>query len=168
VEVVYDGEVLTVHGKDINSYQQVRSPGTIDDALGRVHTEIGLDMPASDLFFSDAYAGLMDGVVSGDYLGTAYVNGGECHHLAFRQAQVDWQMWVQTGEKPLPMKYVITSKWVTGAPQYTVRMRDWDTQPSINPGQFTFSAPKGASKVDKLPVDEMGEIILERYSDNDK
>ncbi len=38
------------------------------------------------------------------------MNGIECHHLAFRAEKVDWQVWVQAGDTPLPMKYLIISK----------------------------------------------------------
>ena len=79
-------------------------PGTIDDALDTLHVEIGLDAPGADLFYADPYISLSSGVVSSAYLGTDYVNGVECHHLAFREAKTDWQLWVQVGDAPLPMK----------------------------------------------------------------
>ncbi len=61
------------------------------------------------------------GAVSSGYYGTAYVGGIECHYLSFRSTKVDLQLWVKVGDEPLPMKYVITSKWITGAPQYSVQ-----------------------------------------------
>ena len=68
---------------------------TIDDAIATVRTETGLDAPGADLLYADPYPGLVDGVLSGTYLGTAHVDGIESHHLAFRQTKVDWQLWVQ-------------------------------------------------------------------------
>ena len=59
------------------------------------------------------------------------------------------------------MKYVITSKWHTAAPQYEIRFRDWNTNPQINDEQFTFSAPEGATRLETIPVNEMGEFIIE-------
>ena len=115
----------------------------------------------SNLLFTDSYTGLIEGVMSGSYIGTGFVNGVECHHLAFRQAKVDWQLWVQTGDSSLPMKYIITSKWVTGAPQYSVRFQDWNTKPEISADRFVFLPPEGAKKLDEIPIDEMGELMLE-------
>jgi hypothetical protein len=74
---------------------------------------------------------------------------------------VDWQLWVQTGDTPLPMKYVITSKWRTAAPQYEVRLRNWNTQPKIQAKQFAFAVPQGAKKIDTMTADELGELTAE-------
>jgi hypothetical protein len=59
------------------------------------------------------------------------------------------------------MKYVITSKWVTGAPQYTARFRNWNTKPGIDASLFEFTAPKGAKKLESIPVNEAGQIVIE-------
>jgi len=158
-EIVFDGKTLTLHGKNANAYLQVRGPETIDEATRALGLETGIDMPGVELLDADPYAGLVSNVLSSDYLGTVYVNGVECHYLTFRAVQVDWQLWVATGDKPLPMKYVITSKWVTAAPQYSIRFRDWDTDPDIKAEQFGFQAPKGATKLDSIPVNALGEIM---------
>jgi hypothetical protein len=92
------------------------------------------------------------------YVGTAYVDGIECHHLAFREDQFDWQLWVQAGEKPLPMRYVITSTWQTGAPQLEVSLRDWNTSPQISDKQFTFRVPEGARKLDAMPNEDIDDV----------
>lgn len=118
-------------------------------------------MPGAELLDADPYTGLVTNVLSSDYLGTVYVHGVECHYLTFRTARVDWQLWVRTGDKPLPMKYVITSKWVASAPQFSIRYRDWDTNPQIEARQFSFSAPKGARKLETIPVNALGEFMSE-------
>lgn len=160
-EFIFDGQTLTLYGKNLNVYCQMDVPGSIDDAIVMVELTTGLNAPGADLLFSDPYAVLAPEIKRSDYLGTAYVNGVECHHLAFRQAKVDWQLWVRTGNMPLPMKYVITSKWQTAAPQYEIRFRDWQTSPRIALGQFSFKVPEGARKLENMVVDEIGEIYLE-------
>lgn len=158
VALFYDGRKLTIYGKTINAYVQKDLAGTIDDAIGELETGLGLSIPGADLLIAAPYAALAAGVTSSSYLGTAYVQGVECHHLAFREGDVDWQLWVKAGDDPVPMKYVITTKWLTGAPQYSVQFRDWNTKPAIAAGTFTFTASKGAEKLEALPVDETGEI----------
>lgn len=160
-ELIFDGKTVTLHGKNLNFYAQIQAPGTIDDAIREVEFETGMDAPGADLLLSDPYAILSSGIKSSSYLGIAFVDGVECHHLAFRKAKVDWQLWVNTGDSPMPMKYVITSKWTTGAPQYEVRFRDWDTNPKIKADQFTFSVPQGAKELESIPVNEMGELTIE-------
>ena len=161
VEFIFDGKTLTVYGKNLNVYGQMDAPGTIDDAIRALEIETGLSAPGADLLFSDPYAVLSSGIEGSAYLGIAYIDDVACHHLAFREAKVDWQLWVQAGDAPLPMKYVITTKWVTGAPQYEIRLRDWDTKPLIKAGEFTFSVPKDARRLETIPVNEMGEITIE-------
>ena len=41
---------------------------------------------------------------------------------------------------------MITSKTVTGAPQYTLRIRDWKTDANAD-GDFAFKPPADATKV---------------------
>lgn len=161
VEIIFNSKTLTINGKGLNIYMQIENPGTIDDAFDTMQVEIGLDAPGADLFYADPYIILSSGVVSSAYLGTDYVNGVECHNLAFRQAKTDWQLWVRVGDAPLPMKYIITTKWVTGAPQYSVRFRDWNTAPQFEADRFEFSAPEGARKLETIAVNEMGELMIE-------
>jgi hypothetical protein len=159
-ELIFDGKTLTLYGKNLNVYSQTDVSGTIDDAIRAYEFETGLSAPGADLLFADLYAILTSGVKSSTYIGTAYVNGVECHHLAFREDEVDWQLWVQAGDAPLPIKYVITSKWHTGAPQYAIRLQDWNRNPEVKENLFTFTAPEGARKLDTIPVNEIGELTL--------
>ena len=161
IEIILNDKTLTLYGKGLNIYNQIESPGSIDDALDKLRDEIGLHAPGADLFYADPYVGLSSGVMNSTYLGTDYVNGVECHNLAFREAKTDWQLWVMVGDKPLPMKYVITTKWLAGAPQHSVRFRDWNTKPQIGASQFEFSVPDGALKIEAMHVNELGELIAE-------
>lgn len=154
----YDGKTLTILAKGINAYAQFPIPGTIDDALDGARDETGFHFAGADLLYSDVYPGLNLEVESGRYIGVVMVNGVECHHLAYRAKDIDWQIWLQTGDKPLPLKYVITSKWVTAAPQFTLRLRDWNENPKFDATTFVFSPPEGARKLNSIFVTEAGEI----------
>lgn len=156
--VYYDGKTLTVYGKVGNAYKQVALAGTIDQALDAIRQKLSLDAGAADLLYADPESGLLTNVQSGSDYGPAVVNGVACEYLAFRAKEVDWQLWVATGDRPLPLKYVITTKWVTGAPQYAVRLRNWSVNPNIDGGRFVFTPPRGAKRVDKIPTNVIGEI----------
>jgi hypothetical protein len=161
MEFIFNGKTLTLHGKNLNVYAQKEVSGTIDDAIRAYELEGGIPTPGADLLFADPHAILSSGVESSAYNGIAYVNGVECHHLTFREDKFDWQLWVQAGDEPLPMKYVITSKWYTGAPQYEISFRDWNRKPLIKGDQFTFNVPKGAIRLDTMSVNEMVELDTE-------
>jgi hypothetical protein len=159
-DFIFDGETLTLYGKNINAFAQIKVfPGSIDNAILTYELMTGLPAPGADLMFADPYAVLSAGVENSAYVGTTFINGIECHHLAFREAGVDWKLWVKTGDEPLPMKYVISSKWVMGAPQYEIRLRDWNTSPKIKDGQFAFTVPEGAEYLEAIEVDDLGELI---------
>jgi hypothetical protein len=157
-ELIFDGNKLTVYGKTVNGYVQKDFAGTIDQAISALESGSGLSFPGADLLLADPYAVLSSGITSSGYYGRAFVGGVQCHHLAFRTAKVDWQIWVKDGAEPLPMKYVITSKWMTGAPQYSVELSDWDLKPVIPADRFGFVVPEGAKRLDTLAVDEAGEF----------
>ena len=161
MELMFDGKSLTLYGKNLNIYFQINKPGTIDTAFDTLNNEIGLDAPGLDLFYTDSFEELADSVVNSAYLGTVYVNDVECHYLTFREAKVDWQLWVRAEGAPLPMKYVITTKWMTGAPQYAIRFRDWNTNPQIVSNLFDFKVPEGAKKLDTVQTNGMGELVIE-------
>jgi hypothetical protein len=161
--LTFDGKTISIYGKKANTYGQLESPGpTIDDAVEEVRAATGFDAAGADLLATNPYSVLTEDVTEGIHVGTGVVGGIECDHLAFRNPRVDWQIWVQKGERQLPLKYVITTKWVTGAPQYTLRLSDWNIAPQIDQAQFTFTAPDGAVKIEEIDADEIGEFSAER------
>ena len=156
---IYDGSTLTLYGKRINAYAQLKVDGNTDDAILAYEMETGAPAPGADLLLNNAYDIMSSGVLEGMYIGKAVVGGYTCHHLAFREAETDWQLWVRDGNMPLPMKYVITTKWHTAAPQYEVRLRNWNTNPSITPEQFKFTPPSDAVKLEKILFSDTGELL---------
>ena len=84
---------------------------TIDEAIEEVRSATGFDASGGDLIAADPYAVLTEvWDVGRPCRLTGLIGGFECDHLAFRNPRVDWQIWVQKGDEPLPLKYVITTK----------------------------------------------------------
>ena len=125
VEMVFDGKTLTLLGKNTNLYTQVEAPGTIDQLVDVLRDKYHRPIPAADLLMSDPYKELMPEVNDVKDLGAGVIHGIECDHLAFRTKEVDWQIWIAQGARPYPCRYVITSKKVTGWPQYTLDIWEW-------------------------------------------
>jgi len=147
----YDGKTLTLFNTGTKHYATVPAPANIDAMLEFAQTKLDVIAPGGDLIDTRAYDRLMQDVKSGVYLGLVAVGGQRCHHLAYRGAEVDWQIWVREGTKPLPCRYVITSKGVAGAPQFTLQVLDVNTQPTIAADSFRFVPPAGARRVEFLP-----------------
>jgi hypothetical protein len=158
VELIADGKTVTLLGKHSNVYAQVPLSGSIDEIIDQLRTKYGADLPAADLLSANAFAALTEGVTDAKHIGQGVINGVECEHLAFRTKETDWQIWIQVGNRPIPRKYVITSKDVAGAPQYTVRIKDWKTDAKFSAGTFAFKPPSGANKIDISALRDFDEV----------
>jgi hypothetical protein len=146
VELIYDGKTVSLYGNNAKAYVQTDAPGTIDQLVDAIQARTGGAMPGTDLLLSNSYDVLTSDVIEGHHVGQGVVDGVECEHLAFRGHDTDWQIWIQAGAQPIPRKYVITSKTLAGAPQYTLRIKDWKTDAIADAGAFTFKPPEGATK----------------------
>ncbi len=149
-EFLYDGKTLTVYSKKGNFYASQPAPPTLDAAMDFLRANLSIDLPGTDLLYADAYAGLMEDVFEADYIGLETLAGAHAHHLAFRGREVDFQVWVEDGDRPLPRKYLITTKWMTGAPTFGISMTNWNVSPRIDPAAFVFTPPSGARKIEFL------------------
>ena len=125
-----------------------------NQAVAAAHDE-GIDLPLIDLAMSDPYANATAKVEQGKYFGIATVLGVPCHHLAFTQENVDWQVWIEDGPQPLIRKFVITHKNDPGAPEFTALITHWNLTDRIADSNFVFEQPKGVSKIE-MRTDEPG------------
>jgi len=146
-EVVFDGKAATLLNKDANVYTRLDAPGNIDQLVERLRQGYSMTAPGADLLVANVFSDLMEEVVDSKHIGLGVIDGVECEHLAFRTPETDWQIWIQTGDRPIPRKYIITSKTMTAAPQYTLRIKEWRTDPQISADSFTFTAPQAAKQV---------------------
>lgn len=139
----YDGRTLTLYAKKPNYYASVKVPDTISKMLEFAESKYGLELPLLDLLAPEALA---KNVKSGISLGTGRVRGLLCDHYAFRQDDVDWQIWIQKGKTPLPRKIVITTKNEAAAPQHA-SVLSWNLSPRLSNSAFRFVPPKSAGKI---------------------
>jgi hypothetical protein len=160
VELVFDGKTVSLYGNNAKAYVQADAAGTIDQLIDKLQSKAGAGMPGADLLATNAFEQLMSDVIEGVHVGQGVVDGVECEHLAFRGHDTDWQIWIQSGAQPIPRKYVITSKTMAGAPQYTLRIKDWKTDAIADASVFTFKPPEGAAKasLDSAAIAELDEV----------
>ncbi len=157
VEMSFDGKTLTVLGKNLNIYAQQEVPGTVDNLVDELRKQ-NRPLPAADLLLSDPYEALMLDVVDVKDLGSGVIGGVECDYLAFRAKEVDWQIWIAQGDRPYPCRYVISSTFMDGEPQYSIQIRDWKAGDEVAATDFSFTNPTDAKKVD--PKDLKGTDVL--------
>ena len=158
VEMLFDGKMLTVLGKTANLYTQVDVPGTLDHLVDELRDKYHRPLPGADLLLSNVYDVLMADVVDAKDLGSGVIGGVECDHLAFRTNDVDWQIWIAQGKRPYPCRYVITTKLVDQAPQYSVQIRDWKTGGKVASDNFAFKNATSAKKIDLKDLPDAGDM----------
>src|SRR5215831_5808829 len=158
VEMVFDGKALTLLGKNANLYAQVDAPGTIDQLVDVLRDKYHRPVPAADLLLADPYKELMPQVTDAKDLGSGVIHGIECNHLAFRTKEVDWQIWIAQGARPYPCRYVVTSKKVTGWPQYTLDIWAWKAGAEVAADGFKLQIPANAKQLAPEQIPELNEI----------
>ena len=148
----YDGKTLSLNLPQQEYYATADVPPTLEGMLDVARDKLNVIAPGADLVYANAFDRLTEGLTSAFIVGEAIVDGARCDHIAFRNAEVDWQIWIQQGDKPVPRKFVITSKRMPGSPQFVSVMSNWQTAPTITDATFSFVPPKGAQEIDFLPV----------------
>ena len=114
---------------------------------------------------SNSYDELMQDVYDSKDLGSGVINGVECDALAFRKADVDWQIWIAQGERPYPCRFVVTSKLANGDPQYTIQFRDWKFGNDVAADDFAFKNASNAKQVELKDVqDKVGDLPDELHA----
>jgi hypothetical protein len=159
-EIFFDGRSLVLYGRDANVYL-VFDAASIDQAIDVVHN-FGFDAPGADFLASRPLDPSTTDLVSGEHLGMTFINTAKVNQMALRGKDVDWQLWVTEGDKPLPVRYVVTTKNLPGAPEFTLQLRGWNTSPQIDAASFTFVPPQGAKKLDPAAVEmnAIGDLII--------
>jgi hypothetical protein len=146
----FDGNAMTVLHRDLNHYVMVDTPNNIADAIGYLEDQ-GVVFPLSDFVTGDFYEGVTTNIATGDYLGLHQVGDRQCHHLAFTQSNIDWQIWIEDGYEIVPCKLLITYKNLPESPQYTAYFGEWNFAPRLPDRLFNFVPPEGASQIEFLP-----------------
>jgi len=158
VELVFDGKAVIVHNRPGKTFTRVEAPGSIDEMVQRLRLEHPVEIPGADLLLSGSFDHLFKDAVDAKHVGLGVIDGVECEHLAFRNQDTDWQLWIEVGARPIPRKYAITGKAVAQAPQYTLRIKDLRAGVNPDASAFTFKAPEGAKEVAFNDLGDVDEV----------
>ena len=154
-EFWYNGKSVTLLDKHRNLTTNTKTAATIDGTLSEIMNKYGYTPALSDFIYSDPHKTLMENVIAGFYVGLGDVNGTECHHVAFVEKYIDWQLWIGTGNNPVPRKLVITYKTVSDSPQYVVVFSDWNFNKSIPNSVFEPKLPPGVKEINMRELKEI-------------
>lgn len=143
----YDGKSFTIFDEPAGYYASFQAPPTLAELKDVTEKRYGIDMPLADLFYwGTEHDGTAD-VTGATKVGVSTVAGTACDHYAFRQKDVDWELWIEQGQRPLPRKLVITTTAEKARPQSS-EVLEWDLSPQLGDDLFKFAPPPAAHKID--------------------
>ncbi len=149
----YDGKDFTLMFPDTGFYTTVSAKPTLGEVVNNVESKYGVEIPLVDLFLWGKDPEAVKEIQSAIVVGSSRVNGKLADHYAFRQEGLDWQVWIDQGDAPLPLKYVITTTDVAEHPQYSATL-SWDTATKPDDAAFTFKPTETHYRIGMVSVDD--------------
>ncbi len=166
IDVLSDGETLTIYVSMLNAYAAQDAPPSCDELLA----DPTIDMISNGGLFvlsllgTDPYARMMDDVVDARYLGLEPFGETQAHRLSFTAPKLSWELWVDSGTDPLVHQVVLdisqsmTEMLELGGQQgleglevtVTEQYRNWAFDQEVEPDNFVFSPPPEAQRQDDL------------------
>ena len=145
-EMYYDGESFTIFAPRLGYYASFDAPPTIGQTLDAARTRYGIEVPLADLFTWGTDQTIRSRIREAMVILPETVGGRRCIHYAFRQDNVDWQLWLEDSETPLPCKLVITSTDDPSMPQYSSVLH-WDLAAPVAAEGLAFDPPADAHRI---------------------
>ena len=145
---IYDGKTFTVYSPKLGYYAQAPAPATNKEVLDTIYNKYGISLPLEDLFrWGDGSNDDRIKALKSAYdVGSATIDGVDTDHYAFREADVDWELWLQKGDQPVPRKLVIVDRTDPARPTFVARL-SWQINPTFTDADFTFVPDANAKKI---------------------
>jgi hypothetical protein len=144
----YDDSNVTILDLPGSLYSKIVVPNSINQAFDELLKRYDYSLPFSELLFVNPYKILTENAEAGYYVGSSVVFGVPCNHLALVDKNVDWQIWIEDGQRKIPRKIVITYKTIPGSPQFIAILTDWIFDQPFSHFLFKPDIPKYARETE--------------------
>lgn len=142
----YDGKTFTVYSPKLGFYAQVPAPATNREVLDQLYKRYGIALPMEDLFRWGDNEDRVKALKSAYEVGPALVDGTETNHYAYREENIDWEIWLEKGDRPIPRKLVIVDRTDPARPTFTARLQ-WTPNPTYSDADFAFVPGADAKRI---------------------
>jgi hypothetical protein len=149
--VIIDGKEISVFDENENVYAIVPKQGTLTEIVDYYVDELEMPLPLAELASDDLSEVLTENISFGHTIGESTISGILCDNLILQNDEVDIQLWIAKGKKPLPRRVVITYKNEPGEPQFWATFVEWNLSPDVDDKQFTFKPPADANRISFAP-----------------
>jgi hypothetical protein len=164
------GAVLYRNGPDLAFYMPMMNQYALEQAPSSLYDTAVmavLNGPSSflsivaSLMAGDPAAQILEGVTEAKYVGLEDLNGIKHAHVKLVQEEIDYDLWIDAGERPLLTKVVPDfAKAMAKEPKQPgepdakitveVAFANWAANATIPGDRFTFTPPDGAVKADSI------------------
>jgi len=145
--VLFNGKTITSFDESGRVYAQAPHPGTVDDAVVYFVHDLGMRLPLAVMLLDRLPAELQQRVQAVKYVEKTVTLGEPADHIAAKTPTVDFQVWIAQGERPLPLRVVLTYKNSRGQPQFRAQFSDWDLDTKPSDALFSFTPPTGVKQI---------------------
>jgi hypothetical protein len=152
---VYDGHQISLLDPATGFYAQVVAPAGLRQAVDFLANTYDINLPLDDLFRWDEGDAHTSVLTSALYVGETKLQGQDVDQYAYRQAGVDWQIWITRGDKPVPLRVVIIGSNDPAKPQFSADLV-WNLQANFQPSDFVFTPPTNGRRIPLLTREQVG------------
>ena len=147
----YDGKDLVVTAPKENYFARLGAKATVRETLAWAAQTFGIEVPLADLFDWGTPESSEASIREGFRVGKARIGGVECEHWAFREAELDWEIWIRTGDSPLPLKLSTVNIADPSRPRYEAVLA-WTEGAEFADDIFLQSPAADAKRIEFLPL----------------
>jgi hypothetical protein len=147
-QLYFDGEKISAFDPRKNLYAVSGPVATIDEMLDFVMTKAQVNFPSADFLYSNPYTVMTRNLSHAIVVGPSMVNGVPCEHFAYMEPGINWEIWIESGKNPLPLRLAMTYKQVPNFPRFLIEFSDWDLNPRLKADTFIFKKPANAEQIE--------------------
>jgi len=169
IAIVADGKKRYDYVEALQQYVETEQEAVIASVAGsplvrRLNAITGRGLMVLELFTSDPYASLMEGVTGVHYEGVEKIGDVPCHHVKLVQRDVVWELWATQEEAPRLLKTSADLSRAASAPAdvkilVTCLLGEREPGSELEKDAFAFVPPEGAQKVDAFGRAEPQQLI---------
>lgn len=146
-QIYSNGYIVTFFLPDSATYVSIPTLAS-DETPGIAAEDIDIAVPLPDFFVwmiaddpSEALPAVRD-------LGRDRIDGKATDHYALRRGDIELEIWIDRGDRPLPRRILIWAPDHPKAPRFLASLR-WTIEPPLAAGRFTFAPPRGARRIEE-------------------
>lgn len=133
----YDGKTFTLVAPLDGYFARAEAKPTVRETLAFAAQALDVELPLADLMDWGSDTPPLKLFERGFYVGTAKVGGVATEHYALIGKDLDLEVWIQQGDRPLPLKMAIVDRKAPGNPRFTARLA-WTPDVQIPDETFSF------------------------------